>query len=463
MIPGSFLKPESIALFGSVAEDRHFGAGVIVKDLLAWQYQGRIYPVHPTAKEVYGVRVWESIDDIPEVPALAVIITSFRQVPSIMRECGKKGVRSVVVVSDGFGEVGPEGKEREQELLSMARSFGIRIVGPNTVGIFNAVDRVTTVPYDRGYRYDQAGGLSIITQTGMYGPQAMAWHEFPPGVNKIIDLGNMCDIDETDCLEYLARDEGTKVISIYMEHTRRPSTFLSVARATAKVKPILCLKPGKSPDATQAMTSHTGSLAGNYDLYRALMSQAAVIPVEEYEDLRDCALPFLCYNLPRGDRLGIFTFSGAVGIQTIDLAEELGLNVARLSPESVEQLQSLHPTLGGHPVDVGPASAVVGAGIFALLRGCFDLLRRDEGVDLIYLNTYVSPVVHPAFYEEILQYISSFRDKPVVLWSYGPSSELVREFMQLAGKYRLPFFSTTRKAIRSLSYLVRYAKFRNAR
>ncbi|MCX7981869.1 MAG: CoA-binding protein [Syntrophales bacterium] len=463
MIPNSFLKPKSIVLFGSMAEHSPFGAGVIVRDLLAWQYAGRIYPVHPTADKVFGVKVWKNVKDIPEIPDLAVIITSYRHVPAIIRECGEKGIKAVIVVSDGFGESGPSGRAREQELISLASSYGIRVVGPNTVGVFNAVDRVTTIPYDRAYPDEKVGGLAVITQTGMYGPQAVAWHEYPPGVNKIIDLGNMCDIDETDCLEYLAQDETTKVISIYMEHTRRPREFLSTAQAVSKEKPILCLKPGKSPVAERAMASHTGSLAGNNELYRALMIQAGIIPVEEYEDLRDGALPFLFCHLPKGNRLGIITFSGAVGIQSIDLAADLGLQVANLNGDSRERLKTMHDTLGGHPVDVGPASAVVGAEIFHLIRECYNILQGDEGVDMIYLNTYVSPMAHPLFYEEILTYIAANKEKPIVLWSYGPIPELVREFGQLAGKHGLPFFSTTRQAIRSLSYIVRYAEFKRRR
>lgn len=463
MVLKPFLKPKSIALFGSMSEERNFGAGIIVRDLLAWHYPGNIYPVHPTASSVYGLKVLRKIDEIPSIPELAVIITSFRQVLPIINECGKKGIKSVVVVSDGFGEAGPEGKERERELVKLAQSYGIRIMGPNTIGVFNAADRVTTVPYDRGYPYQKVGGLSIVTQTGMYGPQAMAWHEFPPGINKVIDLGNMCDVDETDCLSYLTADEGTKVISLYMEHTRRPRDFLAAAREATMKKPILCLKPGKSTAAARAMASHTGSLAGNDALYRTVLNQAGVVTVEDYEDLRYLATPFLTFTLPRGNRLGILTFSGAIGIQCIDLAHEMGIQIASLTPLSLQKLSSLHETLRNHPIDVGPASALVGTGIFALFKACYDILREDETVDVIYINTYVSPVVKPFYYEEILEYMAAFREKPTVLWCYGPAGELVQEFGYLAGKYGLPFFSTTRKALLALSTMIKYARYRQGK
>ncbi|MRR18292.1 MAG: CoA-binding protein, partial [Deltaproteobacteria bacterium] len=199
----SFFNPQSIVLFGSVQENRFFGVSVIIGDLLKWNYKGRIYPIHPTAETVYGIRVHKDLSNVEDAPDLAIIVTSFKHVPGILHQCGAKGVRAAVIVSDGFGEAGPEGKIRQEELLRIARSYKMRVMGPNTIGVFNSESRFTTVPYDRGYEYNRQGRLSIITQTGMYSPQAMAWNEYEAGINKVIDLGNMCDVDETDCLEYL--------------------------------------------------------------------------------------------------------------------------------------------------------------------------------------------------------------------------------------------------------------------
>lgn len=458
----AFLAPGSIALFGSMRENEFFGAAVIIKDLLRGGYDGALYPIHPSADTVYGKRVYRTLQDIDTAPELAVVVTSYRNVPEILHQCGSRGVRSVIVVSDGFGEIGPEGKRREKEILAIAASYRMRIIGPNTVGIFNAADAISTVPYDRGYEYNGTGGLSIITQTGMYSPQAMAWNEYHPGVNKVIDLGNMSDIDETDCLEYLGEDDGTAVISMYMEHSRRPRELKETARRVSLTKPILCLKPGTSPGAATAMASHTGSLAGNENLYRGLFSQSGIIRVEEYEDLRDCAAPFLRYPLPRGNRLGVITFSGAIGIQCIDTAEVSGLTLGALSEASTRSLMRIDPSLGGHPVDVGPASATAGEGLLAMYRQAFDLLAADENIDCLYVNTYLSHIVRPEYYEELLRHIGAFRDKPVVAWAYGTSRRLVEEFGVLAESYGIPFFFTTRKAIRSLGYMARYSLWKRS-
>jgi acyl-CoA synthetase (NDP forming) len=296
----------------------------------------------------------------------------------------------------------------------------------------------------------------------MYGPQAMAWNEYRPGINKVIDLGNMSDIDETDCLEYLEDDDGTTVISMYIEHSRRPRALGETARRVALKKPILCLKPGTSPGAAAAMASHTGSLAGNEDLYRGLFNQSGIIRVEEYEDLRDCAAPFLRYPLPDGNRLGIITFSGAIGIQCIDAAEAAGLTLGTLSRSGRKQLARIHDSLGRHPVDVGPASAAVGPEILAIYQKSFDILAADEGIDCLYINTYVSQAVRPEYYDGLLRHIGAFHAKPVVAWSYGTSRRLVEDFSVRAESYGIPFFSTTRKAIRTLGYMARYSRWRQS-
>lgn len=457
-----FFNPQSIVLFGSMQEGWFFGAAVIISDLLKWNYAGKIYPVHPTARTVYGIPVFKDLALVKDVPELAVIVTSYRHAPGILEQCGAKGVRAAVIVSDGFGEAGPEGKIRQEELSRIAKFYGIRVMGPNTVGVFNAESRFTTIPYDRGYEYSKQGKLSIITQTGMYSPQAIAWHEYEAGINKVIDLGNMSDVDETDCLEYLAQDDSTDVISLYMEHSRRPRVFLDALKEASLRKPVLCLMPGGSPGAAQAMASHTGSMAGNAELYQGALRQGGALRVEEYEDLRDCATPFLWYPLPKGNRLGIITFSGAIGIQAIDAAESCGLSPGKLSSESRRQLAAVSSTLGGHPIDVGPASATAGAGVFDLYRKCFDILAADENIDCIYLNTYVFSGLNPAYYEDLLRRIGSFRDKPIVSWCYGPSQRLVLEFGALAERHGIPFYLNSRKAVRSLSYMSRYARWKAA-
>ena len=458
-----FLNPESVAVFGSMIEDWFFGAGVVVKELIDLGYSGTIYPVHPTAKTVCSRRVYNDIVDIDGPIDLAVIITSYKHVPGIIKKCAQKGVRAAVVVADNFGESGTEGENRQEELTQLARSFGIRLIGPNTLGVFNVGRPFTTIPYEKGYTKVEKGPFSIITQTGMYGPQAIALNEYPFGVSKIIDLGNMCDIDEVDCLEYLGEDQETRIISLYIEHTRRPADFLKTVKKISREKPILCLKGGKSPESADAMASHTGSMAGDDQLYEALFKQSGVIRVSEYEDLLECAKAFISQPLPGGNRLGVISITGAMGIACIDAAASEGLCLGDLSPASRKRLSAIDSTLRGHPIDLGPASAADGLKLFSYYTKCFDILMEDENIDCIYVNTYISSYFKADNYKEVLQHMSKRNSKPVVVWSYGPSSRSVRELASLVESYGIPHYTTTHKAIRALGYMAAYAGWRNLR
>jgi acyl-CoA synthetase (NDP forming) len=429
-----FLYPESVAIFGSMFEGWFFGPGVIIKDLKDMGYRGTIYPVHPSAESIYGLKVYHDVAEIKGEVALAIVITSYRYVNDIIQRCGEKGVRAAVVVSDGFGEAGVEGRRMQEELLATARSFDMRIIGPNTLGLLNNAEGFTTIPYEKGYEYAKNGPLSIVTQTGMYGPQAIALDDYSFGVSKIIDLGNMCDLDEIDCLEYLEDDPDTKVISLYMEHTKRPQRFLDVARRISLKKPILCLKGGISPEAAKAMASHTGSMAGDDRLYAGLFHQTGLVRVEEYRDLLDLAKSFIYQPLPAGNRLGIITFSGAIGIHCVDTAQ-----------------------------CVGPASAAAGAEVFNFYTRSFEVLLEDDNIDAIYLNTYVNNLLLPQSYEGLLETMSENRKKPIVLWSYGASEHYIREMAVLAEHYSIPFFSTNQKAIKALGHMNRYVKWKKAR
>ncbi|MGD0821101.1 MAG: CoA-binding protein [Desulfomonilia bacterium] len=457
-----FFQPQGIAVFGSMKEDWFFGAGVVVKELKGLGYTGSIHPIHPTAQSVYGLKVYPDISQVEGRVDLAVIATSYRSVPGILKACGSKGVKAVVVISDGFAENGDDGRARQDEIVEIARAMGIRIIGPNTLGIYKPHSGVSTIPYEKGCILPPKGGLSIITQTGMYGPQATALNEYAFGINTIIDLGNMCDIDEVDSLEYLEADPDTKVIGLYLEHTWRAKALRETARRVSKSKPILCLKGGRSSEAARAMASHTGSIAGRDGLYDALFRQAGIIRVEDYEDLLEVAKVFLSQPLPVGNRIGIISLTGAIGIQCIDIAAQCGLVPGELSRNSREDLLQISHTLSGHPIDLGPASATGGPNLFSYYEQCFDILMADEGIDCVYLNTYISSYLTPEIYDCTLSHMGANLRKPVTSWSYGPSSEAVRQLGALTEMHGIPFYPTTRKAIKALGYLVNYAKWKRS-
>ncbi|MBN1635276.1 MAG: CoA-binding protein [Deltaproteobacteria bacterium] len=458
-----FLNPESVAIFGSMLDGWFFGGSVVVKDLQKMGYKGSIYPIHPSVKSICGLDVYQDITAIEGSVDLAVIITSYRHVPGILNKCGQKGTRAAIVISDCFAEIGEEGRKRQKHLLDIARSFSMRIIGPNTLGVFDTINTFTSIPYDKGYDYSLKGPISIITQTGMYGPQALALNDFSPGINKIVDLGNMCDIDETDCLEFLGNDPETRVISMYIEHTSRPRTFLKVAKNVSYKKPVLCLKSGRSQQAASAMASHTGSMAGDDKLYQCLFYQAGIIRVEIHEDLLQCAKAFAYQPLPKGNRLGIISFSGALGIQCIDTASNCGLRLGELSSQNRDKLANINQLLGNHPIDLGPAAATSGPETLDFYKKSYDILNNDESIDSIYLNTYVSSMLKPESYRDVLEYMQAHNKKPTVVWAYGTSAENITAFASIAESYRIPYFPTTYSAIKTLGYMTQYATWKSSR
>jgi acyl-CoA synthetase (NDP forming) len=250
------------------------------------------------------------------------------------------------------------------------------------------------------------------------------------------------------------------VISLYMEHTRRPREFLEKAREVSKKKPILCLKAGRSAEAADAMASHTGSLAGDDGLYDALISQSGIVRVNEYEDLWDCAKVFSRGILPAGNRLGVITLTGAIGIQCIDLGAAAGLVPGPLTRPSREKLADISPTLGGHPIDLGPASAIDGPSLFGHYIRCVDILMNDPQVDCIYVNLYIGSYMVPELYADVLAHIEKNMRKPVVMWTYGPDRNTLHALNALGERHGIPAYATTGKAIRSLGYLARYAQWR---
>lgn len=458
-----FLNPKSIALIGTVKEGWFFGGGVIIKDLLGFPYKGAIYPIHPSLKETMGIKVFPNIKEVPGRIELAVIMTSYRYVPQVMMECGEKGVKAVVVVSDGFGELGSEGRKRQEELVEIARSFKMRIIGPNTVGVVDNIKGVSTIPYEKGYDAIKKGSLSIISQTGMYGSQALPFDDYTFGISKIFDLGNMCDINETDCLEYLEEDEDTKVISMYIENIKKGRAFIDVAKRVSKKKPILCLKSGKSADAARAVASHTGSMAGDDMIYDGLFKQTGVVRVDEYEDLLDCAKAFIYQPLPKGNRLGIITLSGANSILTIDDAKRHGLVLADISEGSKRQLNQINPLLGRNPVDLGPASAAFGLEIFNFYTRCIDIFMQDNNVDSIFVVLYATNILRAEYYEDVFKAVSKKNTKPIVIWSYGTAERYNRELALIAEGYNIPHYTTSPKAIKALGCMTKYVRWIDSR
>ncbi len=450
-----FFDPQSVAVIGSLREG-YFGGYVVIKTMLNAGFGGKIYPVNPAYQEVLGLKVYPSLKEIPEKIDLTIIMINRRSVPNVMRECTEKGIRAVIVVADGFAERDEEGAKLQNEILDIARKAGIRILGPNTAGIVNSANGFIPDPYESGYEKVKPGGVAICAQTGMINPQAFPYGDLHYGVSKICDYGNKCDVDECDLLQYLESDPATKVISMYLESIRDGRRFLDISKRVAAKKPVLILKSGRTKEGAKVSASHTGALAVDDQIFSAACKQGGIIRLEKFRELFELPKIFSLQPLPKGNRLGIVTFTGGVGVLAIDEGAKYGLSVARLSPEIANKLNSIFPGLGKPVVDIGPPLAV--NNYMTIYSDIFKTVLLDDNIDCLFNVIWTSPFKE--FVEEYLKFYEALKgnyQKTIATWIYGPSIPLVNEMSGRMEDLGFPIFSDLEMAIKALGIAYQFS------
>jgi acyl-CoA synthetase (NDP forming) len=453
-----FFEPQSVAVVGSLREG-YFGGYVVIKTLLNGGFGGKIYPVNPSYQEVLGLKVYPSIKEIPDKIDLVLIMINRRSVLNVLRECAGRGIKAVIVVADGFAERDEEGARLQNEIVEFAKKAGIRIIGPNTAGIVNSANGLIPDPYEPGYKNVKPGTVAICAQTGMINPQAFPYADLHYGVSKICDYGNKCDVDECDLLEYLERDPATNVITMYLESIRDGRRFLEVSRRVTPQKPVLILKSGRTKEGAKVSASHTGALAVDDRVFSAACQQAGIVRLEKFREFFELPKIFSLQPLPRGNRLGIVTFTGAVGVLAIDEGAKYGLSITRLSPEIAEQLNALFPGLGKAVVDIGPPMAVN-----SYMTIYADILRTvlaDDNIDCLFNVIWTSPFEE--FVEEYLKFYGEWRGnhrKTIATWIYGPSVPLINKLSGRMEDLGYPVFSDLEMAIKALGIAYQYSKWK---
>ncbi|MBW1988201.1 MAG: CoA-binding protein [Deltaproteobacteria bacterium] len=370
------VNPRSVALFGASNNFASMGTSIL-HSLLHMGYEGRVYPVHRTEETVQGLTAYKRVEDLPEAPDLAVIVLPTRVVAETLEACGKKGIRSAVVVTAGFREVGEEGAAREAELVRIAEKYGVRFIGPNCIGVTNPHAKLNTtfLPFEA-----RPGFVGMASQSGSFVTQMFDYlDQYGMGFSSAFSVGNSADTDLVDCLEYLAAEEHTKVIALYMEGIPRGREFLSLAREVVQKKPVVALYVGGSEAGRRASLSHTGTLAGPDRLYSGVFRQAGVIRAKNVTELFDFCWALGSAPVPRGNRVAIQTHSGGPGAAAADACSRNGLAVPPLSPESLEKLAPLVPPTASvnNPVDVTFSKNP--QDFFDKLP---DILLSDPGVDM---------------------------------------------------------------------------------
>lgn len=351
--------PKSIAVIGASNRLGSVGRAVFTNVLLN-QYTGTVYPVNPKDHSISGVRAYASVGDLPESVELAVVVVPATAVPSVIEDCGQKGVKGLIVISAGFKEVGEKGAELEQEVFDLAAKYSMRLVGPNCLGTINT-DPAVRLNASFASQMPLTGSIAFASQSGALGEAVIDYAASEGiGFSKFISVGNKADVSENDVLEYLGYDPQTRVILLYLEDIVDGRKFVDTVTRVTETKPIIAVKAGVSPEGAKAASSHTGALAGSDEAYNAILKQSGVIRVESIIDLFDYARAFAKQPAPRGNRVAIITNGGGPGIMATDASIKYGLQISQFSESTKSKLRSGLPKEASvnNPIDlIGDAQA----------------------------------------------------------------------------------------------------------
>jgi acetyl coenzyme A synthetase (ADP forming)-like protein len=459
----AIFRPRSIAVIGA---SRHRGTigGEIFHNLLEFGFTGPVIPIHPKAGAIQGVRAYPTIRDVPDPVDLAVVVVPAAQVETVLEACGRKGVSAAVVISAGFKEIGAEGQERERRLVEIARRHGMRLVGPNCLGVLNTEGGVrmnaTFAPTIPG-----PGAVAFSSQSGALGLAILDLAaKLGIGFSQFVSVGNKAEVSGNDLLEFWEKDPGTRLILLYLESFGNPRRFLELARRVGRVKPIVAVKSGRTLAGIRAASSHTGSLAGPDTAVSALCTQAGVIRTDTMEELFDVAMLLANQPLPRGPRVGIVTNAGGPGIMASDACETHGLEVTPLSERTCTALRDFLPLEASvrNPVDM-IASATAES-----FEQAVRLVANDPNVDAV-LALYVPPMVtRPLDVAraivrggEAAQADARARGlEPKPLLSCFMGSHGVHEGLRSLQEGHIPSYAFPESAAIALSHAVRHARWR---
>jgi acetyltransferase len=447
-MPRHYLHPlfnaRSVAVFGA-SEREDSVAGTLFRNLRHAGYKGEVYPVNPKYATVFGERCYASAGELPAVPELALIATPASTVVSIMQACGQHGIRHAIVLSAGFREVGAQGMALEDALVAIARQYGIRFIGPNCLGIQRPSIGLNAT-FSQGVT--QAGDLALVSQSGALCTAMLDWAETNGiGFSSVISTGASADLDFGEILDYLAVDTQTKGILLYIEGIRDARRFMSALRATARFKPIVMVKVGRHATGAKAVMSHTGALVGSDAVFDALVRRAGVVRVNTILQLFASARALSTHIRPTGNRLAIVTNGGGPGVMATDLAVDLGVRMADLSPETIAALNAVLPSnwSQANPLDI------IGDATAARYRAAVDACLRDDNVDGVLAMLTPQAMTRPTEAAQAVVDVAKTSSKPVLTCWMGEAQ--VIEGRRLFKQAGIPYFTTPEPAVEVFSFL----------
>ncbi|MEN8243544.1 MAG: CoA-binding protein [Thermodesulfobacteriota bacterium] len=445
--------PRAIAVVGASSRENNLGHWIL-KSLINGGFPGAIYPVNPKGGKILDLDVITDIKDLSEPVDLGIVAVPMNGVQGALKKLGSKGVACVTIIAGGFAETGSEGKLLQDDLLKTARQAGVRLIGPNTIGIINTRSRLNA-SFSPEMGGAEPGNIGVVSQSGSV-CETLYFRclERGSGFSTLIAAGNEADLDLCDYLEYLLHDPDTAVVALYVEQIRRPRRFFHLLRDREGRKPVVMFRTGRTSRGKEAAFSHTGALAGSDAVLNGLCRQVNVVDACSYEDFIDGVTAFTSDRYPRGSRLAVVTGPGAPGVAACDAALESGLEMATLGKATAEKLSRILPPIASwrNPIDMTGSAATNPE----LVWRTMETVLADESVDgLMFIIGALSTTEG---LDNIIRVVEA-QPKPVLVATVGSliKNERNRAIIERLGNNRVPCFLTPERAVRAFQLLVEMA------
>jgi acetate---CoA ligase (ADP-forming) len=452
-----FFEPQSVAVIGA-SQTPHKAGNDVIQNILANEFAGKLFLVNPRGGEILGHKVYKSIQDLPESVDLAIIILPAAATPEAIRNCAAKGAKAIVLAAGGFAEVDEKGERLQEETLKAIRDSGVRAIGPNTSGHTSTPHNFTSSFFPLG-KIPQ-GDVSYIAQTGNFATHTMRYIMSGEhyGVARVLGLGNKLDVEESEVLEYYAKDPKTKAIFIYLESFKKPRRFLEVARKATQSKPVFLLKGGATAEGASAAVAHTAALASNDRIIEGALRQAGVVRIYKYSHLFLAAKAISAMPLPKGNRISFLAPSGAILVCLTDLCHHrLGLSVPDVEEKTRQYLQDISPPYirMRNPVDIWPAATATGVE-FAYREGT-EAVLKDDNIDAVVMILMLTEETGVPSMDFIVELAERYPEKPLYVTFSGQKKymDAAKEYLEPRG---VPTFPLIEQPFEVLSILARCRK-----
>lgn len=456
-----FFQPRSVAVVGASQHSEKVGHGVL-KNLLSGGmfslshlrgFTGKVYAVNPNADEVLGLKCYHKLTDIQEEIDLVIICVSAKLVPQIIQDCADKNVKGATIISAGFGELGREGEELQQKILKIAKDNGIRIIGPNCLGTLYPPHNLNA---SFGAFTPLKGEVAFISQSGALIDSVIDWSvKQNYGFSAVVSYGNKSDLDAPDFIAWAAKNPYTKAITLYIEGFTDGRYFLEVAKKVTPIKPIISLKAGKSSSGTKAVTSHTGSLAGSYQVYKGAYKQSGVIMVDTLTEMFDIAKALVFQPPAKGNRVAIVTNGGGSGVLCADYCEELGIKLPPLPENIIKSLDNsdkMHPAWNrSNPLDI---AGDAGPERYAI---ALEEVMNSKWYDAVIVIQTLQTSTKSKQDAEILVHLQRKYNKPIIgAFMGGAFTEPAVKHLEQHG---IPNYNDINRVVRAMWALVEYGMY----